>query len=366
MALIIWGARNRPASEIRIGVIAPLTGELPDVGDSTVKAAELAVAQVNEAGGLEVGGQLHRVVLLVEDSANMPDTAVAAARKLINQDHVAAIIGPQISRNAIPVAAVAENAHIPMISPYSTNLATTAGKQYIFRIAYVDSFQGKVMAYFALKQLNAQTAAVLYDVANAYNRDIAEFFRQAFTRGGGQVVAFEPYTTGEIDFSHQLAVIQASKPQILFLPNYANEIPLQAQQARAAGITATLLGSDSWNLDQLINVPEVDGAFASTHYFANVTTVIGQRFVELFSQQYNDQPDSTAALTYDAFNMLFQAVQNQGRIDSESIQTGLHQIGQFRGVTGVMTYEGTGDPQKSAIILQIKNGKVQYYETLEP
>ncbi len=366
IALTIYGLRNRTAGEIRIGVIAPLTGRPSDMEASTVKAAELAANQVNEAGGLEVGGQRYQLVLLVEDSANLPDTAVAAARKLINQDHVAVIIGPQISRNAIPVAVVAENAHIPMISPYSTNPATTAGKQYVFRIAYVDSFQGEVMARFALEQLNVQTAAVLYDVANEYNRDIAEFFRQSFTAGGGQIVAFESYTTGETDFSRQLAVIHDGQPQVLFLPNFNNDIVPQIHQAQAAGITATLLGSDSWDWEQSADLAAVDGAFFSTHYAHDAANATGQRFVELFRQQYNEVPDDEAALTYDAFNLLFQAIQNEGQVDPESIRMGLRQIEQFQGVTGLMRYTGTGDPEKSAIILQIKDGKAQYYETIEP
>jgi branched-chain amino acid transport system substrate-binding protein len=366
IALTIYGLRNRTAGEIRIGVIAPLTGEPPGVGASTVRAAELAADQVNEAGGLEVRGQRYRLALLVEDSANIPDTAVAAARKLINQDHVAVIIGPQISRNAIPVATVAENAHIPMISPYSTNPATTSGKQYVFRIAYVDSFQGEVMARFALEQLNVQTAAVLYDVANEYNRDIAEFFRQSFTTGGGQVVAFESYTTGETDFRRQLAVILAGQPQVLFLPNFNNDIVLQVHQAQTLGITATLLGSDSWDWEQLVDLAAVEGAFFSTHYVNDAANATGQRFVELFRQQYNEAPDDEAALTYDAFNLLFQAIQNAGQVDPESIQRGLRQIEQFQGVTGLMRYTGTGDPEKSAIILQIKDGEAQYYETIEP
>lgn len=366
IALTTCGLRDRTAGEIRIGVIAPLTGERSSLGVTTVKAAELAVNQVNEAGGLVVDGQNYHLVLLVEDNGSVPDTAVAAARKLINQDHAAVIIGPQISRNAIPVATLAENARIPMISPYSTNPATTVGKQYVFRMTYVDSFQGDIMARFALEHLNAQTAAVLYDVANEYNRDIAEFFYQSFTAGGGQIVAFETYTTGETDFSQQLAMIKAGEPQLLFLPNFSNEIPLQARQARDMGITAVFLGSDSWDLRQLVDLPELDGTFVSGHYSADVASAAGQRFVELFRQQYNEPPNSAAALTYDAFSLLFQAIQNQGQVDPESIRMGLQQIESFQGVTGSMVYGDTGDPKKSAVILQIKNGTAQYYQTIDP
>ncbi|MEJ2747506.1 MAG: ABC transporter substrate-binding protein [Anaerolineae bacterium] len=366
LSLLACGQQGEMAGELRIGVIAPVTGNVSGVGDSTVKAAELAVMEVNEAGGLDVAGQKYQLVLFVEDSANVPDTAVAAARKLINQDQVAVIIGPQISRNAIPVAAIAENSQIPLISPSSTNPATTAGKNFVFRVAYIDSFQGEAMARFALDELNAQRAAVLFDVANDYNRDLAEFFSQAFNAGGGQIVAYEPYTTGETDFSQQMASILAGKPQVLYLPNYVNEVALQAQQARAAGIEAVLLGSDSWELKQLIDLPELDGAFVTTHYAADAADPAVQEFVDAFVQQYNHLPNNAAALTYDAFQLLFQVVQNQGQVDPESIQTGLSEIQEFRGVTGLMLYRGTGDPEKSAVILQIKDGAARYYETVNP
>jgi branched-chain amino acid transport system substrate-binding protein len=150
------------------------------------------------------------------------------------------------------------------------------------------------------------------------------------------------------------------------LPNYTNEVPLQVHQARAAGISATFLGSDSWNMEQLVDIPELDGAFVSTHYAIDAAGAAGQQFVELFRQRYNDVPGNGAALTYDAFNLLFQAIQNQGQVDPESIRMGLRQIGQFQGVTGSMIYEGTGDPKKSAVILQIKNGTTQFYRTMEP
>lgn len=357
--------RQRPAGEIRVGVIAPLTGEVPGVGNSTVRAAELAVQAMNDTGGLEVAGQQYRLTLFVEDSGNVPDTAVAVARKLINQDHVDCIIGPQISRNAIPVAAVAESANIPMISPYSTNPATTAGKEYVFRAAYIDSFQGEVMARFALEQLGVQKAAVLYDIANQYNRDIADYFRQSFMAGGGQIVAFEAYTTGETEFAQQLAVIQASKPQVLFLPNYSNEITLQARQARLASIEAIFLGSDSWELEQLAGMAELDGSFVSTHFAVDAVNDAGQTFVAQFRQRYDDIPDSVAALTYDAFGMLFQALQSQEQIGPQAIRDGLQQIGQFYGVTGSMIFKGH-DPEKSVVILQIVNRTAQYYQKIEP
>jgi len=228
-------------TEIRIGVIAPLTGEIPNVGTSTKEAAEMAVQQINDAGGLEVAGEKYKITIFIEDNQDKAEAAVAAAQRLINQESVVAIVGPQASRNAIPVSDVAESAGIPMISPWSTNPDTTAGKQYVFRVAFIDPFQGQVMARFVFEELDKHKAAVLYDIASAYNRGIAEIFKQIVTEAGGQVVAFESYTTGEQDFSAQMARILESEAEVLFLPNYYNEVPMQVQQALEAGIAANII-----------------------------------------------------------------------------------------------------------------------------
>jgi len=230
---------------IKIGVIAEITGTIPVVGQSTVNAAKLAVQEINDAGGLVVGDRQLQVELMIEDNEDKKEKAVSVAQKLINQSGVVAIVGPQASRNAIPVASVAEEAHVPMISPWSTNPETTAGKLYVFRVAFIDPFQGRVMARFVIEELNSQKAAVLYDVASEYNKGIAEIFRQVYEDAGGQVVAFETYTTGETDFEAQLGRIKASGAQVLFLPNYYNEVPLQVRQARDVGVEAAIIGSDS-------------------------------------------------------------------------------------------------------------------------
>jgi len=353
-------------TEIRIGVIAPLSGEAPEIGEATVRAAELAVNAVNDAGGLQVGDKQYELVLFVEDGANLPDTAVTAARKLINQDDIVALIGPQASRSAIPVATVAENAGIPMISPYSTNLETTANKQYVFRVPFVDSFQGAVLAHFAYDELGAETAAVLYDIANEYNRDLAEFFKSAFVQEGGQIVAFESYTTGAEVYQTQLARIRDAQPQIIFLPNYVYEVPAQVEQIRDMGTKAVILGSDSWDGTALAANPAFDGAFFSAHFAPDNAHDLNRRFVNAFQQAYGQDPNDIAALTYDAFGLLFEAIQKQGQFAPDAIRDGLSQIERFEGVSGVMTYSASGDPDKSVIIMQIKDGTLQFYRAVRP
>lgn len=351
--------------EIKIGVIAPITGEISNVGQSTVNAAEMAVKEVNENGGLYVNGEKYQIVLVIEDNEDKEQSAVAAAQKLINQDGVVAIVGPQASRNAIPVSNIAENAKIPMISPWSTNPDTTSGKTYVFRVAFIDSFQGQVMARFTFEEFGGQKIAVLYDIASDYNKGIAEIYKEIVENAGGQVVAFETYTTGEQDFTAQLARIKDSGAEVLFLPNYYNEVPLQAKQAREMGITATIIGSDAWSGIAEEDLGQLEGSFFSTHYAPDIANDAAQRFIEAYQQTYEQIPDDVAALTYDAFGLLFQAIQLQG-VDSESIRTGLAAIEAYTGVTGTMEYRGTGDPIKSAVIIKIEDGKFVFYKQANP
>jgi branched-chain amino acid transport system substrate-binding protein len=354
-------------AEVRIGLITTLSGDLAEsYGTPTVDAARLAIQPVNDGGGLDLGGRKQKVTLVIEDDQDRAEVAARSAQKLINQDKVVALIGPSLSRNAIPVADVAENARIPMISPNSTNPATTAGKKYVFRVDFIDPFQGRVIARFARDELHAQNAAVLYDVASAYNKGIAEVFKQAFTEAGGEVVAFETYTTGEKSFSQQIARIKQSGASVLFLPNYDNDVPAQAQQARLAGISAILLGSDTWGTLKSDSLGELEGSFFSTDWTIDAPGEESQAFVKRFRDTYSRAPNNIAALAYDAAGLLFQAIQSQGRIDPESIRAGLANTRGYAGVTGTITYQGSGDPIKSAVINQIKDGKFVLYKLVNP
>ena len=353
-------------SELRVGVIAPITGSIPGVGLSTVNAAQLATQQINDAGGLEVGGQRMKVVLFIEDNEDRAQAAASAAQKLINQSNVAVIIGPQASRNAIPASTICEEASIPMISPWSTNPDTTAGKRYVFRVAFIDPFQGRIMAKFAMEELQATRAAVLYDVASAYNKGIADIFKQVFEEAGGTVVAFESYTTGEEDFTAQLTAIRDSGAEVLFLPNYYNEVPLQVQQALEMGIECPIIGSDTWGGLQAADLAQMEGFYFSTHYSTDIAGGMAQDFIAEYQETYGEIPDDVAALTYDAFGLLFQVVKGKGAADPESIRNGLSSIERYEGVTGAMEYKGTGDPVKSAVIIQIKGGKFVFYKQANP
>ncbi|MBE3598927.1 MAG: ABC transporter substrate-binding protein [Limnochordaceae bacterium] len=356
------------AAEIAIGLNVELTGSIPQVGQSSLNGARLAVDEINQAGGVKVGNQRYTIRLLVEDNEDKAQSAVAVAQKLYFQNGVLAMIGPNASRNAVPAADVAESAHAPMITPWSTNPNATKGKQWVFRACFTDDFQGQVVASFARQHFKAQRAAVLYDVASEYNKGIAEVFRQSFTRLGGQVVAFETYTTGDKDFLSQLTKIRAARPDILFLPNYYSEVPLQVQQARQIGLNVPIIGSDSWGFAGLLELggSDMEGLMYTTHYAPDIATPTAQTFIKRYQERYGSLPDDVAALTYDAFGLLVTALQKAGKPDRQAVRDALASIERYDGVTGTMQFAGSGDPIKSAVVIQIKNGQFKYFTTATP
>jgi branched-chain amino acid transport system substrate-binding protein len=365
---LTWGCASKGAKDIRIGVNAELTGSKPVVGDSCQKAMELLAAQVNKAGGLKVGDKAVAIKLFIEDNEDKAESAAAAAQKLISQNNVLAIIGPNASGNAIPAAQICEDAKVIMISPWSTNPKTTEGKKFVFRACFIDDFQGQVMAKFARDNLQTQTAAVLYDVASEYNKGIAEFFKKFFEAAGGKVVAFESYTKDDKDFSSQLTIIKAANPDVLFLPNYYNEVPLQVQQARRLGIDCPIIGSDSWGSAELLTLggANLEGCYFSTHYAPDIATPTAQKFIQAYEAKYGKKPDDVAALTYDAGRLLCAAITQAGSLDRQKVRDALAAIQEFPGVTGQMKFQGGGDPIKSAVILQIKDGKFNYFSSVQP
>ncbi len=373
LSLLLGACQPAAPATIKIGVNAELTGGIPVVGESCKNAAELAVKQVNDAGGLEVGGKKYKIELVVEDNEDKAESAAAAAQKLATAG-VLAMIGPNASRNAIPAAEVAESSGMPMISPWSTNPKTTVDaktgqpKKFVFRAAFIDDFQGVVAAKFAMDQLKSTKPAVLYDVASEYNKGIAEVYKKTLEANGIQVVAFETYTTGDKDFSAQLTKIKDAGADSLFLPNYYSEVPLQVQQAHKLGFSGTILGSDSWGNLELIGLcgPDCEGYYFTTHYAPDIATPKAQAFIKAYEAAYGKTPDDVAALTYDSFGLLFQAIQAAGKLDRQAVRDALAGITAFEGVTGNMQFKGSGDPVKSAVILQIKNGKFTYFATANP
>jgi len=361
------------ADTLKVGLNAELTGSIPVVGQSCKNAAEFAVKEITEAGGLDVGGKKVPVELVVEDNEDKAESAAAVAQKLTSSDALA-MVGPNASRNAIPAAEVAESAKMPMVSPWSTAPKLTVDarggqpKQYVFRAAFTDDFQGVVAAKFALGELKTTKPAVLYDVASEYNKGIAEIYRKTLEENGGKIVAFETYTTGDKDFSAQLTKIAKAGADTLFLPNYYSEVPLQVKQARQVGYKGKIFGSDSWGNEELVKLAgkDCEGLYFTTHYAADTATPKAQQFIAAYKAAYGAVPDDVAALTYDSFGLLFTAAKAAGTLDREAIRTALAGITNYEGVTGTMQFKGTGDPVKSAVVIQIKDGKFKFFQTAKP
>jgi branched-chain amino acid transport system substrate-binding protein len=375
LSLGICGCSKEDSSQIKIGVIAELTGDVPAVGASCKNAAEMAVAEVNDAGGIQLGDKKYRIKLLIEDNAGKADQSASSAQKLITQQKVTAIVGPNASRYALPAAEIAETSKVVLITPWSTapkatlDSRTGASKKYVFRACFIDPFQGRVLAKFALDNLKLKKAAVLYDVASEYNKGIAEFFKEVYEQNGGKVVAFETYTTNDKDFSSQLTKIKQAAPDVIFLPNYYSEVPLQIQQAKRLGITVPFIGSDSWGSEELVKLCSKDcnDYYFSTHYAADASTDATQKFIASYKTKYGTTPDDVAALTYDSFGLLWQALKTAGKNDRQAVRDALAKIPQYEGITGNMQFkEGSGDPVKSAVILKIKDGKFTWFANAKP
>lgn len=375
LSLLLVGCGDKGASTIKVGVIAELTGDMPAVGESCKKAAQLAAKEINDAGGLQIGDKQYKVELFIEDNAGKADQSASAAQKLITQQKVLAIVGPNATRYAIPASEIAETSKVVLITPWSTNPKTTldaktnAAKKYVFRACFIDPFQGRVVARFAAEKLKAKNAAVLYDVASDYNKGIAEFFKQTFEQNGGKVVAFETYTTNDRDFSAQLTKIKKAGPDVIFLPNYYSEVPLQIQQAKRLAINVPFLGSDSWGSQELTKLcgKDCDGYYFSTHYAPDTAAPAAVKFIQAFKTTYGSPPDDVAALTYDSFGILKQAIKDAGKLDRQAVRDAVAKVQKYEGVTGNMQFkEGSSDPVKSAVILQIKDGKFVYFADANP
>lgn len=375
LALGICGCSKNDSSRINIGVIAELTGDIPAVGASCKNAAEMAVAEVNDAGGIQLGDKKYKINLIIEDNAGKADQSASAAQKLITQQKVTAIIGPNASRYALPAAEISESSKVVLITPWSTapkatlDSKTGASKKYIFRACFIDPFQGRVLAKFVLDNLKLKKAAVLYDVASEYNKGIAEIFKEVYEQNGGKVVAFETYTTNDKDFSSQLTKIKQAAPEVIFLPNYYSEVPLQIQQAKRLGITVPFIGGDAWGSEELVKLcgKDCNDYYFSTHYAADAATDTTKKFIASYKAKYGTTPDDVAALTYDSFGLLLQALKSAGKNDRQAVRDALARIPLYDGVTGNMQFkEGSGDPVKSAVILKIKDGKFTWFANAKP
>jgi branched-chain amino acid transport system substrate-binding protein len=367
--ILLFGAcsrRVRKEPELRIGIIAPVTGKMEDLGASVLEGTRLAVEERNANGGIQVQNRQYRVLAIIKDSEDKPELAVRAAQELINQEGVSVIIGPPMSGLAIPVAQVASRAYVPMITQSATNPDVTKGTRCVYRACFTDDFQGKVMARFARAELGAKRAAVLYDIASPYNSRIAEIFMQSFKENGGALVAQETYTTREDNFIDQLIRIRNLAPDVLFLPNYYYDIILQMEQIRELAISTQIIGSDTMSFRDPDDIPYIEGAYFSTHFSSEIPSQKVKQFITAYQSAFGRIPATASVLTYDAFGLLYHAIKVQNSIDPKLICKGLSEIEGYEGISGMISFHGVPDPEKSAVIIHVQDGRFRYQTQFTP
>lgn len=358
------GAAGGGGKEIKVGLIAPLTGDVKTFGESTRNGFELALSQVN----YKVGDITIKTV--IGDDRNDPTEGVNLATKFITQDKVQAIVGSVTSKVTIPVTEVANQNKVVLVTGTATNEKVTVGekgrKDYIFRACFIDPFQGQVGAKFALNTLKAKTAAVFYDKGNDYTVGLAENFKKNFEAGGGKVVAWEAYSKDDTDFSAILTKVAAQKPEMLYLPDYYNKVSLIGKQAKAKGLNVPMVGGDGWDSSD-IDWATMDGGYFTNHYSADDTRPEVQKFVKDYEAKYKTKPDALAALAYDATLVLLEGIRQANSTDSTKIRDAIQNLKGFNAVSGKLSFDQNGNPIKGAAILQIKADKsYKFIENVNP
>ncbi len=349
---------------IKVGEYASLSGGTASFGSASHKGTVLAVEEINASGGV-LGKHIQ---LITEDTQSKAGEASTAVRKLISQDKVIAILGEIASSRSLEAAPICQEAKIPMISPGSTNPKVTEVGDYIFRICFIDPFQGTVMAKFALDSLKVKKVAVLTDVKQDYSVGLAQFFREYLTAHGGVVTKEQSYSSGDKDFRAQLTSIKSSKPEAVFLPGYYNEVALIVKQAEQLGLKVPFLGGDGWDSPSLVEIggQSMEGQYFSNHFSPEDNAPHIQAFVKNFQAKFNQNPDAMAALGYDSARFLADAIRRAGSTDPAKLRDALASTKDFGGVTGSITINAQRNATKSADILVIKGGKFKFMQTVAP
>ncbi|MGD0233967.1 MAG: ABC transporter substrate-binding protein [Syntrophorhabdales bacterium] len=372
--ILVWGvvlalvavAGYAPAKEtIKLGLITPLTGDVKTFGESSKNAFLIAIEDYSKTGKYQISP-------VIADDRNDATEGTNAALKLITQDKVAGIIGPLTSKIAIPVSEIADKNKVPMISNAATSTKVTVyngkRKPYVFRSCFTDPFQGSVVASFALKDLKAKTAAVLYDVGNDYSKGLAEFFKATFEKGKGTILAYESYQKDDVDFSALITKIGVKKPDVIFIPDYYNKAALIARQVREKGLKSIMVGGDGWDSPDLIKIggSAIIGNYFTNHYSPERKDKVAEAFIAKYKQKHGAVPDALAALAYDATMIYLQSLDKAKKAAPEEVMKVLTDLKNFKGVTGNISFDKNGDPIKSAVILKVEKDGFKYMTTVNP
>ncbi|MFY2563559.1 ABC transporter substrate-binding protein [Corallococcus terminator] len=349
---------------ILLGQVGALTGGQATFGISTRNGIELALKEANAAGG--VNGK--KLAIRVYDNQSKPEEAAQAATRLITQDKVVLILGDVASSNSLAMAEKAQAAGVPMITPSSTNITVTEKGDFIFRVCFIDPFQGFVMAKFAREDLKLAKVAVLQDNKSAYSIDLSGVFTRKFTEMGGKVVTTESYSQGDTDYRAQLTAIKKTQPDGIYVPGYYSEVGVIARQAREVGLKVPLMGGDGWDSEKLFELggSAIAGSYFSNHYSPDNPDPRVQKFIADYKAAYGAVPDALAALGYDAARVAVEALKRAKDLSGPSVRDAIAQTKDFPGVAGTVTLDDKRNAVKSAVVLKVGDGKTQYVTTISP
>ena len=361
--LIIFGC-GKKEDVIKIGEYGSLTGSTATFGINTDRGIQMAVEKINQEGGL-LG---KKVVVIVEDDQGKPEEAATAVKKLINQDKVIAVLGEVASSRSLAAAPICQEAGIPMITPSSTNPEVTRKGDYIFRVCFIDPFQGDVMARFTYNDLKIKRVAILRDIKNDYSVGLANYFAEDYKKLGGQIVGDESYSEGDIDFRAQLTSLKSKKAEAIFVPGYYTEVGLLVRQARDLGIRIPIIGGDGWDSPKLIEIggKALEGCYYSNHYSPDDPDPLVQSFVVEFKAKYGELPDAMAPLGYDAAMILFEAIKRAGSLDPAKVRDEIAKTKEYSGIAGKVTIDSLRNAEKPAVIIKIENEQQKFVKWMYP
>ncbi len=351
-------------NKIVIGFFGALTGDEATFGLSSRNGIELAIEEINAKGGV-LGKP---VELKTYDTVGTNDGALSSVEKLITIDKVVALLGEVSSSRSLISAPVAQKYRVPMVTPSATNPLVTQTGDYIFRVCFIDPFQGEVMAKFAYKSLKLRRAAILYDGESNYSVGLAEYFKKTFESLGGKVVAEETYMSGDVVFENQLLRIKQTSAEFIFLPAYYAEAALVGREVQKKGMKLPLMGGDGWESDSLLEIAgdSLNGSYFSSFYTLEDPRPEVQSFKKTYQKKFDTLPDSQAASGYDAARILFEAIERAQSTKGEAIREALKLTKDFKGVTGSISINENRDAVKPAVVLQVKGSKVRFVESIGP
>jgi branched-chain amino acid transport system substrate-binding protein len=361
-------AAQGEAAPIVIGNVMPLSGDIATFGEGANNGVKLAVDEANAAGGVKG----RKISLQVYDTQGKPEEAAIASTRAINEKKATLLIGELGSTSTLALAPIAEANKIPAISPASTNPKVTKDgdktRAYMFRVCFIDPFQGTVMAKYARETLKVKRAAIMRDVGNDYSMGLAEYFAKTFKELGGEIVLDVSYKAGDQDFKAQLTKVKFAKPEIVYVPGYYTDVALISRQSRELGVKVPLAGGDGWDSAKLYEIAQgaLDGSFFTNHYSVENPSPVVQEFAKKYEAAYHAKPDAFGALGYDAALLAIDAMKRATDLTPTAIRDAIEKTTSLQGVTGTIRLDADHNPVKSAVIIGIEKNAPKYVATVEP